>query len=70
MSYLEFNKKFPNELSVINYFIEIRYKNRIVCPKCGDVYHQQTRPKVCHCNNCKSEFSIFKIPYLKNQIRI
>jgi len=62
MNYFEFNKQFKNEIDVINYFIKIRYKNGIVCPKCGcveKVYHRHTAPRMAHCNNCKSEFSIF-----------
>lgn len=62
MNYFEFQKKFDTELSVIKYFIQQRYPNGIYCPKCGataNVYHRHTSPRMCHCNNCKSEFSIF-----------
>lgn len=62
MNYFEFQKKFDTELDVIKYFIKQRYPNGIYCPKCGatsNVYHRHTSPRMCHCNNCKSEFSIF-----------
>jgi hypothetical protein len=62
VNYFEFQKKFTTELSIINYFIKLRYKNGIVCPKYGavsNVYHQHSRSKTAHCNNSKSEFSVF-----------
>ena len=62
MNYFEFNKKFKTENEVINFFISIRYPKGIVCPKCGKiekVYHRHSHPRMCHCNNCDSEFSIF-----------
>lgn len=62
MNYFEFNKKFSTEAEAINYFISKRYPNGITCPKCkstGKVYHRHTSPRMCHCNNCKSEFSVF-----------
>jgi len=62
MNYFEFNKQFPSEDKVIEYFISRRYPDGIYCPKCNSkekVYHRHTSPRMCHCNNCKSEFSIF-----------
>jgi hypothetical protein len=32
MTFFEFNKKFPTEQSVIDYFIHIRYNDRLTCP--------------------------------------
>lgn len=62
MNYFEFNKMFKTEKEVIDFFISKRYPKGIVCPKCGKierVYHRHTHPKMCHCNNCNSEFSMF-----------
>jgi len=62
MNFLDFNKQFPTELAVIQHFIKIRYKGKLVCPNCGKaegVYHRHTSPKMIHCNNCENEFSIF-----------
>lgn len=62
MNCFEFQKKFDTELSVIKCFIQQRYPNGMYYPKCeattNNVYHRNTSPKMCHCNNCKSEFSI------------
>ena len=62
MNLFEFQQTFPTEKEAIEYFISIRYPQGIICPKCGaklNVYHRHTFPRMCHCNNCKSEFSIF-----------
>ena len=62
MNLFEFQKRFPTEKEAIEYFISIRYPQGIVCPKCDakfNVYHRHTSPRMCHCNKCKSEFSIF-----------
>ncbi|MBU4292855.1 MAG: transposase [Actinobacteria bacterium] len=62
MNYKEFLKKFPDEKSIIDYFIKIRYPEGIKCPKCGNtkVYQKKARPKVFDCNFCGNSFSIFK----------
>lgn len=62
MNYFDFNNRFKTELDVIKHFISQKYPNGIYCPKCGatsNVYHRHTSPRMCHCNNCNSEFSIF-----------
>ena len=62
MNYFDFNIRFKTESDLIKYFINQKYPNGIYCPKCGattNVYHRHTSPRMCHCNNCKSEFSIF-----------
>jgi hypothetical protein len=54
MNYFEFQKKFPTEKAVIDYFIKIRYNDNVVCPKCGKtegVYHCHTEPKKIHYNH-------------------
>jgi transposase-like protein len=62
MNFIEFNEKFPNELSIINYYIGMRYKDGAKCNHCGSnkVSHRQERPKVFQCNGCNNSFSIFK----------
>lgn len=62
MNFIEFNEKFPNELSIIEYYIGMRYKDGAKCNHCGSnkVLHRQERPKVFQCNGCNNSFSIFK----------
>ena len=62
MNYKEFLKKFPDEKSIIDYFVRIRYPDGIKCPHCGNekVYHKKKRPKVYDCNYCGNSFSVFK----------
>jgi transposase-like protein len=61
MTFFEFQNQFPNEISVINYFADIRYKNGIKCNHCGStkVYHRNGEPKIFDCNDCGNSFSIF-----------
>jgi len=59
----QFDSKFPDEEAAIDYFINIRYPDGLICPQCGakdKVYHYHNRPKVCHCKSCNSNFSVFK----------
>jgi len=63
MTYKQFNSKFPDEESAINYFIEIRYGGVLTCPHCGasnKVYRYRLVKKLCHCKNCNNSFSPFK----------
>jgi transposase-like protein len=64
MNFIEFNKQFPNDLDVINYYIKTRYKNKdsVTCSHCGSdrVSHRQDLPKKFQCNGCNNQFSIFK----------
>ncbi|MDR2409547.1 MAG: transposase [Bacteroidales bacterium] len=63
MDILTFNKNFPDEQAVIDYFVKIRYAGEMTCPFCGEkhsVARERNRPKLFHCNKCKSSFSIFK----------
>ncbi|MDR1840114.1 MAG: IS1595 family transposase, partial [Treponema sp.] len=51
------------EEAAIDYFIKIRYGGVLTCPFCKAttrVYRYKKRPKVCHCKNCNSNFSVFK----------
>lgn len=64
MNFLEFNKKFPTEEAAIQYFIDIRYGDKVVCPHCGcidKIYRRKDdRRKDFVCNNCNNEFSVFR----------
>jgi len=65
MDVFSFFEKFPTELSVIEYFIKIRYtdKKEAVCPHCGSVgrtSHRKDMPKKFQCNSCNNSFSVFK----------
>jgi len=62
MNYKEFMKKFPDEKSIIDYFMGIRYPDGIKCPYCKNekVYQKKERLKVFDCNFCGRSFSIFK----------
>lgn len=63
MTFFEFQKRFPTELSALNFIVSIKYTNGYHCPKCGcihkGIYRSNVRAKILHCNNCNSEFSIF-----------
>ncbi|MBZ6076199.1 IS1595 family transposase [Microvirga puerhi] len=64
MNYVEYQKKFPTEQTVINHFIQIRYGSSVPhCHLCGGVNRvvpERGRPKFFHCNDCNSSFSVFK----------
>jgi transposase-like protein len=65
VTFFKFMEKFPTELSVILYFIKIRYgeDKKVPCRHCGcvgKVYHQAHKPKVFNCRNCNNTFSVFK----------
>lgn len=62
MTFFEFQKRFPNEGTALNFIVVTKYANGYYCPKCGcyhkGIYRCNKRTKVLHCNNCKSEFSV------------
>lgn len=62
MNFFEFNKKFPTELSCIEYFIKVRYDDKVICRHCeyGKIYHRKDEPKKFQCTVCNNSFSIFK----------
>ena len=62
MNFFEFNKKFPTELACINYFIKVRYGEKVTCNHCKNVkvYRTKNEPKKFDCPNCKNHFSVFK----------
>ena len=63
MNFTEFNNKFATEKDCIDYFIKIRYGNKISCNHCGcidNIYRLSKFNKVFHCNHCNNDFSVFK----------
>lgn len=62
MTFIEFNEKFPDEKSVVDYFIKIRYPISVKCSHCGSirVYLRRDNIKVFDCNDCHNTFSPFK----------
>jgi len=62
MNFFEFNKKFPTELACIEYFIKIRYDDKVICRHCehSKIYHRKDEPKKFQCTACNNSFSIFK----------
>ncbi|MHB8156585.1 MAG: IS1595 family transposase [Desulfocucumaceae bacterium] len=62
MTFLEFIKKFPTEKAVSNYFLSIRYPDKVVCNHCGSikVYQRKDNIKLFDCADCHNTFSPFK----------
>ncbi|HEX3045692.1 MAG TPA: transposase [Bacillota bacterium] len=62
MTFLEFQHQFPSEKAVIDYFLNIRYSNGVICNHCqsNKVYQRHDTPKVFVCHSCHNSFSIFK----------
>jgi len=62
MNFFEFNRKFPTELACINYFIQIRYSNKVLCRHCQSnrLTHRKDTPKNFQCSCCNKGFSVFK----------
>ena len=63
MNFLEFNRKFPTEEKVIEYFIKIRYEEAI-CPHLGNhkVYRRKDQPKLFTYKQI-IHFLFLKIPF-------
>lgn len=63
MTFFQFMNKFSTEEAVMDYFINIRYGETVICPHCGKitkVYRRKDAPKLFICANCDNHFSIFK----------
>ena len=62
MDYRSFLKKFPDNNAIIDYFVDIRYPEGVICPKCErkEVKRRKDNPKFYHCNFCNYDFSVFK----------
>jgi transposase-like protein len=61
MTFTELLQRFPTEKSVIDYYVKIRYGDKVSCNHCGftKVYQVSTKPKVFICRDCHSSFSPF-----------
>jgi transposase-like protein len=63
VDFIKFIEKFNSEQDVIDYFINIRYNGKIVCPHCKSInegiYYKRTQPRLFHCKKCNNTFSIF-----------
>jgi transposase-like protein len=68
MNFFEFQQKFPTQEAVIQHFIRIRYGENVYCSRCGSVsvYQKKDRPKVFHCADCLTSFSVFKDTIFEN----
>ena len=62
MTFLELIKKFPDEKSCIDYYLNIRYPKGVHYNHCGSpkVYQRNKNLKLFDCPNCMSTFSPFK----------
>jgi transposase-like protein len=63
MSDDEFDSRFPNEKAAIDWFINMRYKGNLVCPRCEStvsICRERERLKVFHCSHCNYSFSPIK----------
>ena len=64
MNFLEFQDKFPTQRIIIDYFINLQYRNgsELGCPHCGSthLHHRKDKPKLFMCLDCDNSFSIFK----------
>jgi transposase-like protein len=61
VTFYEFNQKFPTDEVAIDYFYQVRYDGKIVCPHCGSKVnlYRTSRKKVCICHNRENTFSPF-----------
>ncbi len=65
MNFLRFQKKFPTEQAIVDYYIKTRYNNEIPhCNHCGSLktypYSSKKMIKFFRCAECNRDFSIFK----------
>lgn len=63
MTTREFYTKFPDEISAIDHFLNIRYPDGLTCPHCRGkvkISRYRARPKFFQCNSCNNSFSPFK----------
>ena len=64
MKFLEFMDKFGNEENAIDYFRQVYYPYKMICPNCyaqDRIYKRaKSKGKLWLCSKCNREFSIFK----------
>ena len=57
---VEFLKRFPDELSCIEYLIQARWEDKIVCPHCGSKrkIYKIKGGKILTCADCRKQFTV------------
>ena len=58
---IKFFKQFPNELKAEQYFIKLRWGNKVICPFCGSVHIVEKKnrlPMPYRCKDCRKHFSV------------
>ncbi len=62
MTFIELLEKFPTEKSVVDYYLKIRYGDKVACNHCGStkVYQRKAQIKLFNCKDCDNTFSPFK----------
>lgn len=70
MTIFEFQQRFPDEKSAIDYIIEKKYHGKYICPICGcthNIYRDRANNgRALYCNNCKSHFSALRGTIFEN----
>ena len=70
MTIFEFQQRFPDEKSAIDYIIEKKYHGKYICPICGcthNIYRDRANDgRALYCNNCKSHFSALRGTIFEN----
>lgn len=57
---IDFQKRFPDEESCINYLIEARWNGKPVCPHCGSnrKIYKIRKGKILTCADCRKQFTV------------
>jgi transposase-like protein len=57
---VDFLKRFPDELSCIEYLIQARWEDKIVCPHCGSFrkIYKIKGGKILTCADCRKQFTV------------
>ncbi len=71
MNFLRFQKKFPTEKAIVDYYIATRYSKEMPhCNHCGSLktypYSNEKMMKFFRCAECNRDFSIFKDTIFEN----
>ena len=59
LSTYSFHKEFPDEMSAVKFVENVRWGDKVVCPKCGGEKHS-ARPERhgYNCNKCRKNFTV------------
>ncbi len=59
MNLIQINNKFPDEISVVQYFEGVRWMGKKKCPFCGSEKHgKRNKDMRFHCKGCNRSFSV------------